>query len=77
MMHLRYLFVYLIKDTENENAALTAEDGKILEKISTLLGLNLEELQRVRLFPQYYQNNFTSIGLGNNIYSTFLLFNSQ
>ena len=35
------------KDTENENAALTSADEKIIEKISLLLGLNQEELRKV------------------------------
>ena len=39
----------IFKDTENENAALTSADEKIIEKISLLLGLNQEELRKVGL----------------------------
>ena len=47
-LNVNTAFIF-VQDTENETAALTNGDEKIMEKISGLLGLNLEDLRRVCL----------------------------
>jgi myosin heavy subunit len=57
----------VFEDTENENAALTSADEKIIEKISLLLGLNQEELRKVVLLRQInIRGNVTEIPLKFN-----------
>ena len=55
------------KDTENENAALTTADEKIIEKISLLLGLNQEELRKVGIIVLLWSKKPKFDSTSNNI----------
>ena len=55
------------QDTENETAALTADDNRILEDLAALLGLSLDDLSQVVLLRQInIRGNVTEIPLKYN-----------